>query len=255
MSSLFSHRDKPQLKPINALPFRYKNQDEDLLPNADTFTLSPHRIKCHHPNCPKMNQNTPDGSTKCLKSQMIDTHSISGSIVIQNNCNNSQLSSPDVSEANALRKYSSSSANVPSNNSGNEEKDDKQKTILLKIPSVIKAEQLSVSTVVGDEDVQENEDERKIEAKKYRKKETVLRIRTICLDHSLTALSIFCFVYPTFRFAFHLPQMLYACVAEHERFRRISSESTIIGTTPFFGNVQWICYFTYAPEYIWSPNQ
>lgn len=87
-----------------------------------------------------MNQHTPtmDGG-KCLKSQMIDTNSISGSIVIQNNCNNSQLSSPDVSEANALRKYSSGSAN-----NGNEDKDDKQKTILLKIPSVIKAEQLSV---------------------------------------------------------------------------------------------------------------
>lgn len=131
--------------------YRYKNQDEDLLPNADTFTLSPHRIKCHHPNCPKVNQNTPtmDGGggicgAKRLKSQMADTNSISGTIVIQNNCNNSQLSSPDMSEANEMHRYSSSSANLATANSGNDDKDDKHKLSLLKIPGVIKTEQQSV---------------------------------------------------------------------------------------------------------------
>lgn len=117
---------------------RYRNQDEDLLPNADTFTLSPHKIKCHHPNCPKMNQNTPTmDATKCLKSQMCDSNSISGSIIMPNNCNNSQLSSPDMSEANELRKYSNASTNL----NGNDEKDEKYRTSSLKIPSVVKNEQ------------------------------------------------------------------------------------------------------------------
>lgn len=82
-----------------------------------------------------------DGA-KRLKSQMADTNSISGTIVIQNNCNNSQLSSPDVSEANEIQRFSCSSAAPPS--SGNDEKDDKHKSSLLKIPGVIKTEQQTV---------------------------------------------------------------------------------------------------------------
>lgn len=130
----------------NSFHHRYKNQDEDLLPNADTFTLSPHRIKCHHPNCPKVNQNqapTLDGG-KRLRSQMADANSISGTIVMPNNCNNSQLSSPDMSEANELHRCSSSSANLATAYNGNDEKDDKHKSSLLKIPGVIKTEQQSV---------------------------------------------------------------------------------------------------------------
>ncbi|XP_031625019.1 voltage-dependent T-type calcium channel subunit alpha-1G isoform X2 [Contarinia nasturtii] len=131
---------------------KYKHQDEDLLPNADTFTLSPHRIKCHHPNCPKVNQNktpTMDGGARRLKSQMADTNSISGTI-IQNNCNSSQLSSPDMSEANEMHRFSSSSMNLaaaaPTTTAGNDDKDDKNKLSLLKIPGVIKTEQQAQST-------------------------------------------------------------------------------------------------------------
>lgn len=89
-----------------------------------------------------MNQGTPyldqKHSTK-VQTQTGDTTSISGSIVIQNNCNASQLSSPDVSETNETRKYLSAI-----NLHGNDDKDDKQKTILLKIPSGIKPDQLLV---------------------------------------------------------------------------------------------------------------
>lgn len=122
--------------------FRYKHQDEDLLPNADTIALSPHKIKCHHPNCPKMNQNSPHTEQRhSQKVQTGETSSICGSIIIQGNCNGSQLSSPDVSETTETRKYLSAI-----NLCGNEDRtDDKQKTILLKIPGVIKADQLVVS--------------------------------------------------------------------------------------------------------------
>lgn len=132
---------------------RYRHQDEDLLPNADTFTLSPHRIKCHHPNCPKTNLNTSimdGGKARHLKSQMADTNSISGTIAIpNNNCNNSQLSSPDMSEANEImHRHSSSSVNLATMaNSGNDGKDDKHKSSLLKIPGVIKMEQQSVGWI------------------------------------------------------------------------------------------------------------
>lgn len=81
------------------------------------------------------------GAAKRLKSQMADTNSISGTIVIQNNCNNSQLSSPDLSEANEMHRYSSSSTNLAMANIGNDDKEDKHRSSLLKIPGVIKAEQ------------------------------------------------------------------------------------------------------------------
>lgn len=119
---------------------RYRNQDDDLLPNADTLTLSPNRIKCHHPKCPKLNQSPPHCS---LKSPMHahpshDTASLSGSIAVPN-CNNSQMSSPEMSDSNESRKY------VSSLNINNvDERDEKQKTILLKIPSVMKSDQLLV---------------------------------------------------------------------------------------------------------------
>lgn len=115
--------------------YRYRNQDEDLLPNADILTLSPNRIKCHHPKCPKLNQSPPHCSLKSpLHTQANDTGSLSGSIVLPN-CNNSQMSSPDISDSNESRKYLSS---LHINNI--DEKDDKQKTILLKIPSVMKTD-------------------------------------------------------------------------------------------------------------------
>lgn len=134
--------------------FRYKNQDEDLLPNADTIALSPHKIKCHHPNCPKMNSPHIDHQQqlqqKMMHSQKVqtsvggETSSICGSIHIQGNCNNSQLSSPDISETTDTRKYLSA-INLNDDRSGSV--DEKQKTILLKIPGVIKGEQLTVSVL------------------------------------------------------------------------------------------------------------
>lgn len=90
-----------------------------------------------------MNTNSPNLDQKhSQKVQTGETSSICGSIIIQGNCNNSsQLSSPDVSETTETRKYLSAI-----NLSGTDERaDDKQKTILLKIPGVIKADQLVVS--------------------------------------------------------------------------------------------------------------
>lgn len=123
--------------------FRYRNQDEDLLPNADTLTLSPNRIKCHHPKCPKLSQSPPHCSLKSpLHTQANETGSLSGSTVLPN-CNNSQMSSPDISDSNESRKYLSS---LHINNI--DEKDDKQKTILLKIPGVMKTDQLLVINIL-----------------------------------------------------------------------------------------------------------
>lgn len=49
-----------------------------------------------------------------------------------------------MSEANELHRYSSSSANLATAMNGNDDKDDKHKTSMLKIPGVIKTEQQSV---------------------------------------------------------------------------------------------------------------
>lgn len=87
---------------------------------------------------------------KRLKSQMIDTNSISGTIVIPNNCNNSQLSSPDMSETNEMHRYSTSSANIATPTNGNDDKDEKHKPSLLKIPGVIKMEQQPVGLFLAE---------------------------------------------------------------------------------------------------------
>lgn len=123
-----------------AVTFRYRNQDEDLLPNADTLALSPNRIKCHHPKCPKLNQSPPHSSLRIHTTMgNNESGSLTGSIALPH-CNNSQISSPDISESNESRKYISS---LHINNV--DEKDDKQKTILLKIPSVMKTDQFLVN--------------------------------------------------------------------------------------------------------------
>lgn len=124
-----------------SLLFRYQHQDEDLLPNTDILTLSPHRIKCHHPKCPKVNQSPPISQEQrhSIRVQTGDAGSTAGSIIIQN-CNNSQLSSPDLSEPNEVTKKYLSALNV--NNI--DERDEKQKTILLRIPSVKKTDQLVI---------------------------------------------------------------------------------------------------------------
>lgn len=112
-----------------------------MLPNTEILTLSPHRIKCHHPKCPKMNQSPPKSQEHrhSIRVQTGDAASTAGSIIIPN-CNNSQLSSPDLSEPNEVAKRYLSALNV--NNI--DERDEKQKTFLLKIPSV-KADQLVIS--------------------------------------------------------------------------------------------------------------
>lgn len=126
---------------------RYKNQDEDLLPKGERITLSPNKIKCHHPNCPKVNSSSPNieqrHTIKPAQGQQTvgETSSLTGSIVIPNSCNNSQLSSPELSDATETRKYLSA-INL------HDERDEKQKTILLKIPSVIKSDQPIVSEVL-----------------------------------------------------------------------------------------------------------
>lgn len=124
---------------------RYKNQDEDLLPNADTFTLSPHRIKCHHPNCPKMNQNSPAYDTaKCLKSHQRpanDANSIGLAA--------SQLSSPDMSDSHDMRQAATGATNAfgQANGDSQQQRAGHQEQQRLRIPSAIKVEQQSVSVL------------------------------------------------------------------------------------------------------------
>lgn len=115
-----------------------RQQEEGLLPNADTLTLSPNRIKCHHPKCPKHNQN----STNTLPDQMITVMvplNASHTIQTTNNNDNHILSSPENSESlenskNSNKKYENGKEN-----------DKQNKTIRLRIPNAGETEQLIVS--------------------------------------------------------------------------------------------------------------
>lgn len=51
------HNVMSNLNKINRYQRQQKQQEEGLLPNAETLTLSPSRIKCHHPKCPRVNLN------------------------------------------------------------------------------------------------------------------------------------------------------------------------------------------------------
>lgn len=147
-----SHHWKTTKQKHNIKTDRYKNQDEDLLPNADTFTLSPHRIKCHHPNCPKMNQNSPSlDASKCLKSHQrnaTDANSIGLAT--------SQLSSPDLSDSHDMRKHSTGSANTSNvfgHTNGDQqpmnERQRAQEQQRYRIPSAIKVEQQSMVSILS----------------------------------------------------------------------------------------------------------
>lgn len=86
-----------------------------------------------------MNSSSPNVDQRhAIKTQTADPNSISGNLIIHNSCNNSQLSSPDISETKEVRKYLSA-INLQ------DECDEKQKTILLKFPGVIKTDQPIVS--------------------------------------------------------------------------------------------------------------
>lgn len=104
-----------------------RQQDEGLIPNAETLTLSPTRIKCHHPKCPKhFSTSQPD--------QMITVHTT--------NNNASVNTSPENSEAPVEQSKNSARANGTVLDGGKD-----QKNIRLRLASsvgVVETEQLLV---------------------------------------------------------------------------------------------------------------
>ncbi|XP_055678127.1 voltage-dependent T-type calcium channel subunit alpha-1G isoform X3 [Lutzomyia longipalpis] len=164
------------IKKLRLYKYAKKQRREGLLPAPDILTLSPSKIKAHHPKChkygmekatnikdqqqlitvmvPLNSTTTPNNSTVVattvggglngggngaingIESSMVN------SALSQNVPNDGQVSSPDNSELSLDHSRSNSvrRKNINNNNGGREEQ--KQKTLLLKIPSMTESEQL-----------------------------------------------------------------------------------------------------------------
>lgn len=123
-----------------------RQQEENLLPDGETLTLSPHRIKSHHPKCPshtqnsKQNDNIPE-QHRSTKAPLNLVHT-----VLSSNNNDQQQ----------IQQYNSPLENVESLDGsrdsikkiGNDgQKIDKNRTIRLKIPNAVETEHLIVRNI------------------------------------------------------------------------------------------------------------
>jgi voltage-dependent calcium channel T type alpha-1G len=109
---------------------RYQQQQrkEGLLPNTpETFTLSPHKIRQHHPKCSKFNNNV---KAKNIQDSIVAVKATLNSTPNNNNHfnNEHQISSPENSEMVSLENLKNNNCNSDSG------KDEKQKIVLLKMP-------------------------------------------------------------------------------------------------------------------------
>lgn len=147
-----------------------KQRREGLLPAPDILTLSPSKIKAHHPKChkygmekatnikdqqqlitvmvPLNSTTTPNNSTIMATTGLNGNGTINEVSLMpssQNIHNDGQVSSPDNSELSLdhSRNNSTKRRNINNNNGNRDEQ--KQKTLLLKIPTVTESEQLLVN--------------------------------------------------------------------------------------------------------------
>ncbi|XP_065095461.1 voltage-dependent T-type calcium channel subunit alpha-1G isoform X3 [Ochlerotatus camptorhynchus] len=115
--------------------YQYQHRREGLLPHTpETLTLSPNKIKVHHPKCPKLNtlvtsgvhKNNQDAIASCAIIPRLpkNTTSTVGT--------DKQMSSPDVSEMVSVENIKNNALNNCTNYAN---MDDKQKIVLLKIPN------------------------------------------------------------------------------------------------------------------------
>ncbi|XP_037028717.1 voltage-dependent T-type calcium channel subunit alpha-1G isoform X5 [Bradysia coprophila] len=112
-----------------------RQQEEGLLPDGETLTLSPSRIKCHHPKCPRTSQNSTTNIQDQLITVMVPLNASRSAPPASSNDNH--ISSPENSDSmdhskNATKK----------NGTVQDGKDEKQKTFRLRLPSTNESEQL-----------------------------------------------------------------------------------------------------------------
>ncbi|XP_055634559.1 voltage-dependent T-type calcium channel subunit alpha-1G isoform X4 [Toxorhynchites rutilus septentrionalis] len=111
-----------------------KHGNEGLLPHTpETLTLSPNKIKVHHPKCPRLQalphtnaqKNIQEGNPPCTIYPKIPKNTCATS-------GEKRQSSPDVSEMISLENIRNNNLNICSNYSGLE---DRHKHVLLKVPN------------------------------------------------------------------------------------------------------------------------
>lgn len=115
-----------------------RQQEEGLLPDGETLTLSPSRIKCHHPKCPRTNQNSTTNIQDQLITVMVPLNTSRNAQTA--NSNDNHISSPENSDSMEHNKHL-----AKKNGTIQECKDDKPKSFRLTIPSTNESEQLIVS--------------------------------------------------------------------------------------------------------------
>ncbi|GAB0089753.1 Voltage-dependent T-type calcium channel subunit alpha [Sergentomyia squamirostris] len=158
--------------------YQQKQRREGLLPTPDILTLSPSKIKAHHPKChkygmekatnikdqqqlitvmvPLNSTNTPNNNSTVVATTVgglnggggnggmngIEVSMPNSTIITPNVANDGQASSPDNSELSLDHSRNNSMRRKNINNNVGSREEQKQKTLLLKIPSMTESEQL-----------------------------------------------------------------------------------------------------------------
>ncbi|XP_038117628.1 voltage-dependent T-type calcium channel subunit alpha-1G isoform X4 [Culex quinquefasciatus] len=121
------------IKKLRLYKYQFQNRKEGLLPQTpETLTLSPNRIKAHHPKCPRQLSSPSKQVLKTLNDSVTNLKSRIPLNVSSTIGSDKQLSSPDVSELVSVENMKNNALN---NCSSYSQVEDKQKVVLLKVPN------------------------------------------------------------------------------------------------------------------------
>ncbi|XP_021706158.1 voltage-dependent T-type calcium channel subunit alpha-1G isoform X4 [Aedes aegypti] len=132
IAHLYRRLKRRIIKKLRQYKYQYQHRKEGLLPQTpETLTLSPNKIKVHHPKCPKMHalavstvhRNNQGSNTPCA----IIPRNAPSAVGTEK-----QMSSPDISEMVSVENIKNNALN---NCTSYSNLDDKQKIVLLKIPN------------------------------------------------------------------------------------------------------------------------
>ncbi|XP_053687605.1 voltage-dependent T-type calcium channel subunit alpha-1G [Sabethes cyaneus] len=126
IAHLYRRLKRRIIKKLRLYKYQYQHKKEGLLPHTpETLTLSPNRIKAHHPKCPKM-QNAPKNYRDDISSSSILPKGI------KNASGSDKHSSSDVSEMVSAENTKNNALN---NCASYASLEDTQKLVLLQIPN------------------------------------------------------------------------------------------------------------------------
>uniref|UniRef100_A0A182J185 Ion transport domain-containing protein n=1 Tax=Anopheles atroparvus TaxID=41427 RepID=A0A182J185_ANOAO len=141
IAHLYRRLKRRIIKKLRLYKYHMQKRKEGLIPcTPETITLSPNKIRAHHPKCPRMSAMLANSSITSLQQKTAKQDHLQSNLSINrtatnNNadggpvCGDNQVSSPELSEIVSLENIKNNALN----NSTNFLNEDRQKVLLLKI--------------------------------------------------------------------------------------------------------------------------